>query len=123
MSTQISIKRVYDEAEPEDGLRVLVDRLWPRGMSKAKAQVDLWAKDLAPSTKLRKWFHGHSDQYQEFTEKYRAELEACLPDLQDQLSGLAQPRLTLLTSVKEPERSHVPVLQKFLESQFSGSAD
>ncbi|QDT28872.1 DUF488 domain-containing protein [Gimesia panareensis] len=119
MSTQISIKRVYEDPESEDGFRVLVDRLWPRGMSKAKAKVDLWAKDLAPSTELRKWFHGHSDQYQEFTEKYRAELEACLPDLQDQISELAQPRLTLLTSVKEPARSHVPVLQQFLETQFS----
>lgn len=119
MSTQISIKRVYDEAEPEDGFRVLIDRLWPRGMSKAKAQVDLWARDLAPSSELRKWFHAHSDQYQEFTEKYRAELETSQPDLQDQISELAQPRLTLLTSVKEPARSHVPVLQEFLETQFS----
>lgn len=119
MTSAISIKRVYEEAEPEDGVRVLVDRLWPRGVSKAKAAIDIWAKELAPSTELRKWFHGHSDQYHEFTVKYRAELEADLPDLQDQISELAQPRLTLVTSVKEPERSHVPVLQQFLETQFS----
>jgi uncharacterized protein YeaO (DUF488 family) len=119
MSTEIRVKRVYDEAEPEDGVRVLVDRLWPRGVSKEKAAIDIWSKELAPSTELRKWFHSHSDQYHQFTVKYRAELAAGLPDLQDQISELEQPRLTLVTSVKEPEHSHVPVLQEFLQARFS----
>lgn len=119
MSTEIRIKRVYDKSESEDGFRVLIDRLWPRGMSKVKAEMDLWAKDLSPSSELRKWYHAHSDQYMQFVESYRSELDSRLPDLQSCLMELSQPVLTLLTSVKEPERSHVPVLKQFLEEQFA----
>ncbi|MEQ8855945.1 DUF488 family protein [Gimesia sp.] len=119
MTSRIQIKRVYEEAQAGDGLRVLVDRLWPRGVAKEKAAIDIWAKELAPSTELRKWFHSHSDQYQEFTVRYRVELDERLPELQERIAEFSQPRLTLVTSVKEPERSHVPVLQRFLQAQFS----
>lgn len=119
MTGRIQIKRVYDKAQTADGLRVLVDRLWPRGVAKENAAIDVWAKELAPSNELRKWFHSHSDQYHEFTVRYRAELEERLPELQERIAELSQPRLTLVTSVKEPERSHVPVLQRFLQAQFS----
>ncbi|WP_417395295.1 DUF488 domain-containing protein [Gimesia chilikensis] len=119
MTSRIQIKRVYDKAQSGDGLRVLVDRLWPRGVAKEKAAIDVWAKELTPSNELRKWFHSHSDQYHEFTVRYRAELEERLPELQERIAELSQPRLTLVTSVKEPERSHVPVLCAFLTANFT----
>ncbi|MFC9996632.1 DUF488 domain-containing protein [Nocardia sp. NPDC127526] len=107
------VKRVYDEPEAADGRRVLVDRLWPRGISKQQAAIDDWAKDVTPSTELRKWYHADPDTRRaEFERRYRAELES---DAAQQ--GLAQLRqdaangpLTLVTAVKEPAHSHVPVL-------------
>lgn len=70
----IRLKRAYDEPSPDDGLRILVERLWPRGLSKERAAVDLWAKDLAPSPDLRRWFHHDPERWGEFQERYRAEL-------------------------------------------------
>jgi uncharacterized protein YeaO (DUF488 family) len=72
----IQIKRIYDEADAADGLRVLVDRLWPRGISKQRAALDDWLADLAPSTALRKWFHRDATRWLEFGRRYRAELRA-----------------------------------------------
>jgi uncharacterized protein YeaO (DUF488 family) len=70
----IQLKRVYEESSPADGLRILVERLWPRGVSKEKASVDLWLKDLAPSTELRKWFHEDPGRWDEFRKRYWSEL-------------------------------------------------
>ena len=70
----VHLKRVYDEASPEDGTRVLVDRLWPRGLSREAAKVDLWLKDVAPSDKLRHWFNHDPERWPEFRKRYRAEL-------------------------------------------------
>lgn len=69
-----AIKRIYEPAAPRDGYRVLVDRLWPRGISKAKARIDLWLREIAPSTELRKWFDHDPAKWQEFCARYRAEL-------------------------------------------------
>jgi uncharacterized protein YeaO (DUF488 family) len=70
----IKIKRIYETPENDDGLRVLVERLWPRGISKEKAHIDLWLKDAAPSTELRKWFNHQDERWKEFVKKYREEL-------------------------------------------------
>jgi uncharacterized protein YeaO (DUF488 family) len=106
------VRRVYEAAEDTDGVRVLVDRLWPRGLAKEKAAVDEWPKELTPSGELRTWYHAHPEQYDEFERRYRAELDA--PELAGplrRLRGLAASRtVTLLTAVKDPDHSHVPVL-------------
>ena len=78
----IKVKRVYDAATPEDGFRVLVDRVWPRGVSKAKANVDIWLKSVAPSTSLRKWFNHDPEKWSEFKRRYFAKLEKGPPDLE-----------------------------------------
>ncbi|MCA9015357.1 MAG: DUF488 family protein [Planctomycetaceae bacterium] len=119
MSTEIRIKRIYEDPDPEDGYRVLVDRLWPRGMPKSDAQIDLWLKELAPSTGLRKWFHADSTDYDEFVNRYQRELEAHRSEIAQTVASMNQPRITLLTSVKNPDRSHVPVLKEFLKNLLS----
>jgi len=70
----IRVKRVYEEASPSDGIRVLVDRLWPRGLKKEEVRMDAWLRDLAPSNELRKWFHSHPEDEQEFRKRYVREL-------------------------------------------------
>lgn len=74
MSVNLSIKRVYEEPSPKDGYRILIDRLWPRGLSKEKAAVDLWLKEISPSTELRKWFGHDPEKWQDFRKKYKSEI-------------------------------------------------
>lgn len=119
MSTDFRIKRIYEKPAKEDGCRLLVDRLWPRGMSKAVAHVDLWAKDMTPSTELRKWFHANPDEYDEFVNRYQHELETRRAEIESLVESVSQPTVTLLTAVKNPEHSHVPVLKKFLTDLVS----
>jgi uncharacterized protein YeaO (DUF488 family) len=112
----MEIKRAYDKAGKGDGYRVLVVRLWPRGVSKVSARIDLWAKDPAPSAQLRAWFHADPDaRFKEFSKKYAAELKgsAALKDLKKELKGKG--RVTLVTAVKDIEHSHVPTLVRFLK--------
>lgn len=109
----LKIKRIYDGASPDDGFRVLVDRLWPRGISKEKAHIDLWAKDVAPSNELRKEFHAHEDTFEMFRTAYRAELKAnpSLPAFSQAVKEhLAQGNVTFITAVKDTEHSHVEIL-------------
>jgi uncharacterized protein YeaO (DUF488 family) len=105
--------RVYDPRSEHDGARVLVDRLWPRGLSKESADLDLWAKDVAPSTDLRTWFHAHPDEVDEFAARYRAELDA-VPDALGQLRELGS-TVTLLSASREA--GHVAVLLEVLSSE------
>lgn len=110
---------MYEEVRPrEDGLRVLVDRLWPRGMKKEDARLDEWVKEVAPSSELRKWYGHDPELFEEFAERYRAELSeagprGALADLRKRADGGT---LTLLTSVKaeQLERSHAAVLAEEL---------
>lgn len=107
------VKRVYDDPEPGDGRRVLVDRLWPRGVSKQQAAIDEWAKDVTPSGDLRKWYHASPETRRtEFERKYRIELGA--DPAQEALAHLRKQAalgpLTLVTATKDPEHSHLPVL-------------
>jgi DNA-3-methyladenine glycosylase len=112
----IRIKRVYDEPTAQDGTRVLVDRLWPRGLSKGKASVDVWAKDVAPSTVLRQWFGHDPDRFDEFAGRYRRELNDN-PDAVNELLGRIdlRKRLTLLTATADLDNCHASVLQDLLE--------
>ncbi|WP_329130591.1 DUF488 family protein [Streptomyces sp. NBC_01476] len=113
-ATAFRVRRVYDPPEEADGLRVLVDRLWPRGLAKARAEVDEWVKELTPSNELRTWLHTHPERYDAFAERYRGELAAAGPDAEATAERLraaaARGPVTLLTAVKEPDHSHVPVL-------------
>lgn len=107
----LRFRRIYDSPTPGDGYRVLVDRLWPRGVRKTDAELDLWAKDLAPTGELRKRYHADGD-FEEFRRRYEDELADADEELVEQLRG--HERLTLLTAAKDVERSHVPVLADFL---------
>ncbi|MFD5509605.1 DUF488 domain-containing protein [Streptomyces sp. NPDC127051] len=113
----VRVRRVYDPPEPgADGVRVLVDRLWPRGLSKAAAAVDQWPKAVTPSGELRTWFHGGGGSAQEFRARYEAELAE--PEAAAELARLrtlaeAGP-LTLLTAVKDPAASHAAILAGLL---------
>jgi uncharacterized protein YeaO (DUF488 family) len=110
------IKRVYESAAPSDGRRVLVDRLWPRGLKKTAAALDDWLKDIAPSVPLRLWFAHDPDRFAEFGRKYRAEL-AKNPALA-QLRGLGKGRLvTLLYAAHDPKINHAVVLQSVLQAK------
>jgi uncharacterized protein YeaO (DUF488 family) len=106
----VRIKRVYDPAEPDDGYRVLIDRLWPRGVTKERAALDLWLKEAAPSPELRTEWHAHPERWDEFAAGYRAEL-ATNPAV-DTLAGLAaeHPRVTLLYGSHDPVRNHAVIL-------------
>lgn len=113
--TRYQLKRIYEEVSDTDGYRVLADRLWPRGVSKERAALDEWVKDLTPSTKLREDYHHHEDDYTEFKSLYRAEL-AANPDLSAVRAALGKQNVvTLLTAAKEIDRSHLPVLRAALE--------
>ncbi|MFF5497219.1 DUF488 domain-containing protein [Streptomyces aquilus] len=113
----VRVRRVYESPEPEDGVRVLVDRLWPRGLSKDAARVDEWPKALTPSTELRRWYHAGEGSYEEFARRYEAELAAPeAAELLDHVRELAgKGPVTLLTSAKTPEESHAAVLVRLLE--------
>lgn len=112
MDGKIRIERVYDDPEGSTGgFRVFVDRLWPRGESKAEFHYDLWAKDVTPSTELRDWYHAdRTDRWDEFKKRYEAELKANphLPELVSTLRNHAD--IVLLTAARDVAHSHVPVL-------------
>ncbi|MFD5231468.1 DUF488 domain-containing protein [Streptomyces qaidamensis] len=114
----VRVRRVYDPAEPEDGVRVLVDRLWPRGLAKDAARVDEWPKAITPSTELRRWYHAGEGSYEEFTERYEAELAA--DEAAEALDGvralLRRGDVTLLTASKTPQESHATVLARLLQA-------
>lgn len=115
----IQIKRIYEAVSPADGKRILVDRLWPRGVSKAQAQLDLWPKELTPSDALRQWYHEDIEQrWDEFQQRYQAELAGQQEALQ-QLRDLArQEKVTLLTAAKNAGKNHAEVLKRILQSGF-----
>lgn len=110
---KILVKRVYDKADKADGVRVLVDRLWPRGMSKRSAKIDEWAKELTPSTALRTWYHAHPKEYSVFRAKYRSELANKKEERAALLKG--KRTCTLVSAVRDIEHSHVPILLSFLK--------
>ena len=115
--TQVwKLKRAYDPAEKTDGLRVLVDRLWPRGLTRERAAIDLWAKDLAPSSQLRAWWHHQPDEFEEFAQRYRAELDASDAVAEFVARTASEPRITLVYAARNIERNHAVVLLDVLQA-------
>lgn len=114
MKAKISVKRVYEPFSKVDGYRVLVDRLWPRGMKKEDAHINLWLREIAPSNELRKWFHASPDEWQQFVKKYTAELEQSTA--LDEMKKIVEehPHVTLLYSAKNEERNNATVLMELL---------
>ena len=121
----VRVRRVYDEPEADDGTRVLVDRIWPRGMTKARAALGEWCKDVAPSTELRKWYGHDPGRFEEFGRRYRLELED--PQRAGAVAHLralaADGPVTLLTATKEPAISEASVLASVLASSAPAAAD
>ena len=111
----IGIKRIYDEPQPTDGYRILVDRLWPRGMKKERAALDMWMKDIAPSTELRRWFAHDPERFADFRQRYREELDAN-ETMIEELAGLLRERgtVTLLYAAKDPIVNHAAVLRDYM---------
>ncbi len=111
----LKIKRAYEEVSADDGFRVLVERLWPRGLTKERAAIDLWLKDVAPSTELRKWFHGHPDEWQEFRERYRQELKDKKDDIDELLHKAEKGTVTLIYSSRDAEHNAATALKAYIE--------
>jgi uncharacterized protein YeaO (DUF488 family) len=114
---RLEIKRVYEEPGSADGMRILVDRLWPRGLSKEKARVDIWLKDIAPSTELRKWFSHDPNKWTEFQARYRKELKSKADLLAVLKEKTAKGPVTLLYGAKDEVHNEAVVLQALLQSK------
>jgi uncharacterized protein YeaO (DUF488 family) len=114
----IGLKRVYEKPDPQDGTRVLVDRLWPRGLSKAEANVNVWMKEIAPSTELRKWYAHERDKWPEFKKRYFGELNRNEEVLQRLVEIVSGGRVTLLFGTKEAELNNAVALKEYLEKKL-----
>lgn len=112
--TKLRIKRVYEPAAPEDGMRVLVDRIWPRGLTKEDAALDLWMKEVAPSNELRKWYAHREERWPEFEKRYREELKGREAELEELTGLMRKGPVTLLYAARDGERSNAMVLQHVL---------
>ncbi|MGZ4864411.1 MAG: DUF488 domain-containing protein [Halobacteriota archaeon] len=110
----IKLKRVYEQAQLSDGFRVLVDRLWPRGISKEEAHIDEWLKDIAPSTELRKWFGHDPEKWPVFERRYKAELKVKTQLLEKLLADAAGREITLIYASREQRYNNVTVLKEVL---------
>ena len=114
MTSVIHTKRIYDSAARSDGRRILIDRLWPRGLSKAAAKVDFWAKSVAPSTELRRWYGHEPAKWQEFRRRYFAELDANPAGVAELRAQLGTGAVTLLYSSKETRLNNASALCEYL---------
>ena len=115
----ILVKRVYEQPSDQDGLRVLVDRLWPRGLRKSEARFDLWIKEIAPENSLRKWFSHDPEKWEEFRKCYLRELEQKEEYVQGLLEKVRETKnLTLLYSAKDETFNNAVVLKEYLESRL-----
>lgn len=111
---KIKIKRIYEEASASDGWRVLVDRLWPRGVRREEAELDEWAKEVGPSDKLRKWYGHDPGKWNQFKTEYRAELKAKNAELLQLIERCPEKTLTLLFAAKDEAHSHAVILKEAL---------
>lgn len=112
--TDVRIKRAYDVPGADDGLRILIDRLWPRGLSKSKLKLDAWVKHLSPSSELRKWYQHDPKKFAEFRKRYVTELKAQDEGLTELRAAVKGRTVTLLTATKELDLSHATVLRDLL---------
>jgi uncharacterized protein YeaO (DUF488 family) len=111
----LQVKRIYDPYQEGDGYRILVDRLWPRGVSKEKAHLNLWLKEIAPSDELRRWFHHEEANWQEFTHRYLDELETHPDEVSLLLEKIRQTSVTLLYGARDTEHNQALILKDYLE--------
>ena len=116
----IKIKRIYDASTPDDGIRILVDRLWPRGLSKEKARVDLWLKEIAPSNELRKWYAHDPKKWAEFRKRYFKDLDTKRELLNQIVQKTKEGDVTLLYSSKEEKINNAVALKEYIEKQKKG---
>ena len=113
----IKIERIYDNPKGNDGFRILVDRLWPRGLSKDKVRIDLWQKDVAPSNSLRKWFGHDEEKWNEFKRRYFKELDKNIDSVSTILNKARQGSITLLYGAKEERFNNAVALKEYLEER------
>ncbi|SNT23020.1 DUF488 domain-containing protein [Actinacidiphila glaucinigra] len=118
MAGRFGYRRIYEDALAQEGKRVLVDRLWPRGVSKERAHLDEWLRDVAPSSDLRQWYHHDTERFPEFRDRYIAELEDSdhRPAVEHLRDLAAHDRVTLLTATKDVDHSEAAVLAAWLDS-------
>lgn len=114
---QAQIKRVYEEPSEDDGKRILIDRLWPRGLTKEKAKIDVWLKDIAPSTQLRQWFGHDPQKWREFKRRYQGELEKNMTIVSQLVELLKKGNVTLVYGAKDKEHNDAVVLKEYLEKK------
>ena len=114
-ATLIAIKRAYDNPSPQDGVRILIDRLWPRGLSKAKLKIDAWPRELTPSTDLRRWYGHEPERFAEFRRRYRAELAEHAKELAALRAIVKGRAATLITATREVDLSHAVVMREMLQ--------
>ena len=119
---KLNVKRIYEPAEKEDGYRILVDRLWPRGMTKEKANIDHWLKEIAPSTELRKWFDHDPEKWADFQKKYKAELKENKTAIDFLEEKIKKGKTTLLYAAKDEIHNEAKVIAAYLSSTFSSKA-
>lgn len=117
-SVKIILKRVYDKPSYRDGYRILVDRIWPRGISKENMKINEWLKDIAPSNELRKWFNHDSEKWSEFKERYFAELKDHTEQLENIYSIAKQHHITFVYSAKNETFNNAVVLKEYIEKQM-----
>jgi uncharacterized protein YeaO (DUF488 family) len=113
----IRLKRAYEKPEPTDGTRILVDRLWPRGLTKKKAAIDLWLKEVAPSTELRKWFGHDPKKWRNFRSRYRTELKQHSAPLQLIKNKAKEGMVTLIYGARDQEHNEAVVLKEVLTTK------
>lgn len=114
---QIALKRVYDPPEDGDGTRILVDRLWPRGINRERARLDLWLKEIAPSDGLRRWFGHEPDKWPEFQRRYRAELKTLGAAVEILREQIAAGPCTLVYAARDPRHNNAVVLRDYLRGK------
>jgi uncharacterized protein YeaO (DUF488 family) len=113
---RLQLKRAYESPADTDGMRILVDRLWPRGLSKAKAKIDFWAKEVAPSNELRRWYQHEPEKWPEFRHKYIAELQSNPGPVQELIAKIGNGNATLLFGSKEDRLNNAAVLKEYLKT-------
>lgn len=114
---EINLKRIYEAPAKAERLRVLVDRVWPRGVSKDRARIDLWLKEIAPSTELRKWFNHDPRKWEEFKRRYSEELDAKTNAVRELLQSAHKHRVTLIYSAKDTEHNQALALKEYIEKR------
>ena len=119
MPSKLNIKRIYEKPSRTDGTRILVDRIWPRGVSKKKAALDGWLRDIAPSARLRKWFGHDPERFSEFRRRYRAELKSDKNAVKELRDRLKKGRVTLLYSAHDEKYNQAQVLAEYLRRKKS----